>query len=173
MRKKVQTINEIWVPIAGFENTYEISNLGRVKSFKYGKERIMKTPVSDNGYEILILCKNGVHYKKSVHRLVANAFVPNPEFKREVNHIDGNKRNNSVTNLEWVTPSENQIHSRKTGLSPTKPIDMLSLDGSFLKTFFSTMEAQRQTGINSGHINSCCTGKRKTAGGYKWQYHEK
>lgn len=125
--------------------------------------------------------KDGVMYNHAVHRLVASAFIPNPENKPQVNHIDGNKQNNDARNLEWVTRSENQQHALRTGLSPicknnpiqSKAIDMLLKDGVLIKSFPSMMEAARQTGIPQSCISMCCNNKRtrKTAGGYVWKYH--
>jgi len=101
--------NEIWKPITDYP--YEISSLGRVRN-KQGK--ILKTYIQNSGYEQIKF--RGVH--KQIHRLVAEAFIPNPMCKTLVNHIDGNKLNNTVDNLEWVTNSENIIHARRTGLNP-------------------------------------------------------
>lgn len=102
---------EIWKKIE--ELPYEISSLGRIRNLK-GK--ILKTYIQNCGYEQIKVAFNNTH--KQIHRLVAEAFIPNPESKKYVNHIDGNKLNNSVSNLEWCTNSENIIHARKTGLNP-------------------------------------------------------
>lgn len=110
-------MNEIWKPVVGYEG-YEVSNLGRVRSFKHGRERIMKLTSNGRGYMQLELCRNGEIKHHTVHRLVAQAFIPNPENKRDVNHIDGNKLNNHIENLEWATPHENNLHAYKTGLTP-------------------------------------------------------
>lgn len=107
-------VEELWQDIDGYEGLYMISNLGRVKSL-HGKGRILKQSNS-NEYSHVSLYKNGNGKTLLVHRLVGNAFVPNPENKPEINHKDGNKRNNVVTNLEWVTARENQNHSILFGL---------------------------------------------------------
>ena len=101
---------EIWKPIKGYEGLYEVSNLGRVKSV--ARNMIRKTYIKkDKGYEIIMLCKNGRGKNHSVHRLVAEAFIPNPYGKREINHKDYNRANNNVANLEWVTRVENIVYS--------------------------------------------------------------
>lgn len=119
--------NEIWKPIKDFEGLYEVSNLGRVKSFDrvvncgHGKTRVMKGKILKevklrDGYFYVRLCKDTISTRKSIHRLVAETYIPNLDNKKEVNHIDGNKRNNNVSNLEWVTPKENMRHAWETGL---------------------------------------------------------
>lgn len=105
-------MEEIWVPIEGYEDSYHVSNLGRIKSFKNGKETILKLSTNENGYKVFYLNKPKTKRKLiKVHRLVAKYFIPNPENKPYVNHIDYNPSNNVVTNLEWVTPKENSIWS--------------------------------------------------------------
>lgn len=108
---------ERWKPIKNYEGFYEISTLGRVKS----KRGVRKPFINKYGYPCVSLWKHCVGETKPIHRLVAETFIPNPENKREVNHIDGNKQNNSVENLEWVTPSENKKHAQKLGLAPKPP----------------------------------------------------
>lgn len=106
---------EIWKDIEGYIGLYQLSNLGRVKSlsrFNSRTERILKTnSVSKSGYIIICLSKDNIKFGIALHRLVAEAFIPNPEGKMQVNHIDGNKLNNTVDNLEWNTASENTIHA--------------------------------------------------------------
>lgn len=120
---------ESWKDIKKYEGLYQISNLGRVKSlerFANGKggrkrlvkERILKTKVHGHGYEAVAISKDGKKTTFSVHRLVAIAFIPNPEFKETVNHIDGVKTNNVLANLEWATHKENSRHAVSTGLKP-------------------------------------------------------
>jgi hypothetical protein len=106
---------EHWKSIAGFED-YEISDEGRVKSHKYGREAILKPRISHDGYVWYSLCKHGRGFTKRANRLVAEAFIPNPESKSTVNHIDGNKMNNSVDNLEWATREEQMRHAYDNGL---------------------------------------------------------
>jgi hypothetical protein len=117
---------EIWKPIKNYEGVYEISNLGRVKrletlvknrgGYRLVKERILKIPYSPNLRYYSIFLSNGKVKQHYIHRLLAIAFIPNPLNKEQVNHKDGNKLNNSLSNLEWVTKSENQIHAIQNGL---------------------------------------------------------
>lgn len=119
--------NEIWKPVVGFKGYYEISNFGKVKSLKREvpntlkskrqiKERIKKTHIRSGNYLYFTMSKNQITYNEAVHRAVAKAFIPNPENKPMVNHMDGNKLNNNACNLEWVTCSENHLHAFKIGL---------------------------------------------------------
>ena len=110
--------NEIWRDISGYKGKYQVSNFARVKSFHKGKVRILK-PEMTKGYLRISLYKNGKTKLYFVHILVARAFIPNPDKKPFVNHVDGNKLNNNASNLEWVTASENQQHAIKLGLQKT------------------------------------------------------
>lgn len=104
---------EIWKEIKGFENFYEVSNFGRIKSLLYGREKILKLHVSGGKYYRAYLTKNGIQYKYLIHRLVAFHFIPNPEHKPQVNHKNKVKENNCVSNLEWVTQIENMKHKKE------------------------------------------------------------
>jgi hypothetical protein len=117
-------IIEIWKNVIGFEGSYQVSNLGRVKSLarvdRSGhklQERILKNTIDSYGYLVVGLFKNSVNHTHKVHRIVATIFIPNPENKPQVNHINGNKLNNIVDNLEWATHQENKTHSCITGLA--------------------------------------------------------
>ena len=107
---------EIWRDIEGFEGHYQISNYGRVKSFKNGEVIIRKPHVDKDGYLQICFCDKSNHKWFKVHRLVAIAFIPNPENKETINHIDGCKMNNFVENLEWATRTENNQHAVRIGL---------------------------------------------------------
>lgn len=100
-------IVELWRPVVGYEGLYEVSNLGRVK----GRKGFIKPKIGRNGYARTDLWKDGRRYRPSIHRLVAQTFLPNPETKPQVNHLDGNKLNNAVSNLEWCTAQENILHA--------------------------------------------------------------
>lgn len=117
-------IMEIWKDIKGYEGLYQVSNLSRVKSFvaikyknaNYNKEHIKKQSIGKRGYYAISVRKNGKLKLLTVHRLIAFAFIPNPKDKPYINHKDGNKLNNDISNLEWATSSENNLHAYKTGL---------------------------------------------------------
>ena len=121
--------NELWVDVSGFEGVYQVSNFGRIKSLKresFGdhkksiSEKLLKIRISIGGYGLVWLRSGNVGKGLSVHRLVCLSFIPNLDNKKEVNHKDGNKLNNHISNLEWVTPSENQIHAYSIGLRKNK-----------------------------------------------------
>ena len=124
-----------------------------------------------DGYEYIVIrrAKNGIRKKYLVHRLVGICFIPNSDDRPQINHIDGNKRNNSATNLEWVTNSENQMHSRYTLGNQTGFCDMSVRCVETGKVYKSTRAAWRDTGISYSHISEAASGKRKSAGGYHWE----
>lgn len=116
----MKTHTENWMVIAECNSIYHISDHGQVKSYKRGKERILKPTLTSNGYAAVKICANGKRKIHKIHRLVALAFIPNPEQKGDVNHKDGNKANNHVDNLEWNTRKENVNHAWQTGLCESK-----------------------------------------------------
>lgn len=174
---------EVWKDIVGYEGLYKVSNLGRVKSLdrivthKNGRKRLFKgkliTPFK-NEYFMVVLSKNGKKSSSNIHRLVAQAFIPNPNNLPEVNHIDENKSNNKVSNLEWCTSKYNinyGTRNERTAEAHNKPVVMYDKKGNKLKEFKSTMNASnylnKQYAYN--HINECCRGERKSAYGYVWK----
>ena len=141
---------EEWRDIPGYESFYQVSNLGNVRSIRFNKIRNMKSWDS-NGYRAVELYLNNNGYTVGIHRLVALAFIPNPENKPEVNHKDRNRSNNNVENLEWVTQSENIAHAYRSGVKPrptyqNQPLQKEILDIIENKKYFSIREASRQTG---------------------------
>ena len=171
-------MQEIWKDIKGYEGLYQVSNLGRVKSLPHGRTKgCILRPWNNKGYQVVGLWEGtpSKMRKLSVHRLVAEAFISNPENKPCINHIDGIRNNNNITNLEWVTPSENTQHAVDTGLFlPTreKPVIQYNLNGEKLNEFKSTMEAGRLTNSIPEKIVLCCQLKRKTHNNYQWRYKE-
>lgn len=155
-------VMEIWKDIEGYEDLYEVSDEGRVRNKKTG--RILKPGKDSCGYPQVILCKDGTTRSFSVHRLVAKAFIPNPDNKPEVDHIDKNRSNNNVDNLRWVNHQENIDHSN------SKAVNQYFPSGKLFSTYKSTMDAQRHTGIPNYSISRCCNGKAKSAGGFIWKY---
>ena len=169
---------EIWKNIKGYPD-YAISSFGNIKNIKFDKK--LNPHITDQGYCIVnIYCnKKDKHFK--VHRLVAETFIDNPDKKRTVNHIDGNKLNNSVSNLEWATHSENHKHSydklnRKAASLGKKGknafrsliVYQYDLNGVLIKSYDSQRSAAQELGISYNHISSVCNGKRKTSGGFFW-----
>ena len=169
-------MSEIWKDIVGYEGRYMISNTGRVKSFarSYYKNGRILIPFSTRGYHSVNLTDgNGKKRTFLVHRLVAEAFVPNPHGYKEVNHKDENKQNNNCDNLEWCTREYNMSYGNarlRQGISYGKPVEQIALDGSVIAKYCSAEFADALTGTDASSIHKCCKGKRVYANGYKWQY---
>ena len=162
-------MKEIWKDIKGYENKYQISNLGRVKSLNYlrtKKEKILKSHFDKDGYLILNLCKNGKIKNVRVHRLVAEAFLSNPRNYNVINHKDENKQNNNINNLEWCSMKYNNYYG-----SHLEKIKKKVICVELNKKFESILEASKILKINKSDICACCKGKLKTAGGYHWKYY--
>ena len=192
---------EIWKSVVGYEGYYEISNLGNVLSLervieyeyktKSGiiikrsikKSKKLKTRIGDVGYYTTDFQVNNIKQTVCIHRLIAEAFIPNPENKPTVNHKDGIKTNIAISNLEWATYSENNQHAVDNNLrqSPwtgkfgiehplSKPVIQFDKAYNKINEFTNAREAERITGIGYKHISDCCLGNRSTTGGYKWEY---
>lgn len=180
-------MEEIWKAVVGYEGLYEVSNLGRVKSLHYyggDRQAIIKQSKRTDGYMHIGLSKNGICRSLVVHRLVAQAFIPNPDGLEMVNHKDEDRTNNNVSNLEWCTRSYNQLYSlrthperrfvfgnnfkdKATGEStsprtkhlPVKhfvKIEQRTLNDEYIKTFDSFAHATAETGLRSGNIKAAC-----------------
>ena len=165
-------MTELWKDIEGYENLYQISTLGRVKSI-YRYKKILKPNITYNGYERVNLANKKQYKKHFVHILVWTTFVgPIPE-GMQVNHINENKKDNRLENLNLMTPKENTNWG--TGVKRrcdknAKPVVQLSLDGDFIKKWRSAEDIMKETGYLKSCICLCCKGKQKTAYGFKWSY---
>lgn len=164
--------NEIWKPVLNYESSHKVSNLGRVKSLprKYClQERVLK-PSRVAEYDHVVFSVDGKQKGAFVHRLVAEAFIPNTESKREVNHIDGDKTNNHVSNLEWNTSKENTEHANGLGIAGKcayKPC--VAYMGDEMHIFDSIAEGAKKFGIHMACISRATRGIQKTSAGYYWK----
>ena len=174
---------EVWKDVVGYEGKYQVSNTGKVKSLRMwssvqkryiSRERILKQYESRCGYLQIGLKTEGNRKLGLVHRLVAEAFIPNVENKREVNHINGIKTDNRVENLEWNTSQQNTIHAYRNGLEKPRCTSVIQCDlqGKSLKEWESIRSASKELNIEERNISACCRGKRNKAGGYIWKYKE-
>ena len=169
---------EIWCPIKGYENLYEVSDQGRVRSIKFGKDKILKPFRNTQGYLQVKLWKNGEIKKCLVHRLVSKTFTPNPDNLPEVNHKDEDKTNNKVENLEWCDRKSNcnygtrnkRISQKLTNGKLSKSVIQYSKDGEFIKEWQSLHDIEINLKYSKGNISSCCTGRRKNAYNFIWKF---
>lgn len=177
----------MWKDIVGYEGYYQVSDTGEVRSVdryvydpRMKRNRLlrgqkMKTPVSIRrekcgGYPVVNLHKDGVGKVFPVHKLVASSFIPNPYELPTINHIDGNKLNNNVSNLEWASYKDNNIHALRNNLRKPRGnrIIQFDKDGNIIGTYKSTCDASRKTGVTVGSISQCICHRTHTAGGYIW-----
>ena len=190
---------EQWKNIEEFKELYQVSNLGNVRSldtminckgannidFHLRKGRILKQTIGTTGYYSVNLSKNGKSKFVRVHRLVAQAFIPNPNNLYCINHIDGNKLNNNVNNLEWCDYSHNNKEAYRLGLKNnkykgkygkeaqfSKPLLQFTLNNEFVKEWENAEQVKRELGYCAENIRSVCNGRRKKANGYIWKYKE-
>lgn len=168
----------MWKEIPGTQGIYSISDSGEVKNNR--TDKTIKQSFYKNGYLGVGIVINGKQKRYRVHRLVAMTFLENPEKKTQVNHKDGNKTNNSVSNLEWATPQENMRHAYANGLKEInysqkgyknpKAVIQCDLNGNEIRRYKSIKDAERITGIDNSGIAKACKGIYKTQKGFKWRY---
>ena len=166
-----------WRPIKGYEGLYEISDTGNVKSIprkgtRSTEPKIMIVSIYNHGYPQVTLTKHGKGKTARIHRLVADAFLPNPNGLPEINHIDEDKTNNNVNNLEWCTRIYNINYGNRTAKTRKRTVQM-NMDGVKVSEYESLRAAGAQFGKNAfSRISEACLKKRPSAYGYKWKYKE-
>jgi len=174
-------MQEIWKDIPNYQGIYQISNFGNIKSLSFGaknkkitnKPKILKSSPSNCGYYKIQLYKNGKSKMFYIHRLVAEIFIPNPQNKPQVNHKDGNKSNNHISNLEWCSAKENTNHALLNGLrKQCKPILQLTKNGNIVKKWDSISICACSLNYKISNISACLCKRSKTAYGYRWEYLE-
>lgn len=189
-------MEEIWKDIEGYEGLYRVNTNGVVESLPrevingtggrfMSKPKIMNHHKDNMGYIRVALCKNGKMTKTKLHRILAIAFIPNPENKPQINHINSIRDDFRLENLEWVTAGENLKHcyghNRKKRFSPMdgmynnrnyipRDVNQYTLDGEFVAYYESLADAERKTGISKSSIGNNCAGQRKTCSGFIFKY---
>lgn len=180
-------MKEIWKAIEDYDGLYLVSNTGKVKSLDWnhsGKEKEL-SQYEQGGYKLVGIRRKGVHHNYLVHRLVAIAFLDNPLNLPDVNHIDGNKTNNNVSNLEWVTKSENIRHAIEHGLRTPicivkrkkgkenklcKEIAQYSMNNELIKLWNTSFDIEETLGYKRQFVQRCCREERKSYKGFIWKY---
>lgn len=160
---------EEWRDIKDYEGLYQVSNEGRVKSLKFGKGKILKPQKNTKGYLQVQLWNGGKRVHKLVHRLVAEAFLPNPNNYKEVNHKDENPSNNHVENLEWCDRNYNNNYGTRTEKCSRRVDQIDKVTGEVVRQWASTAECERN-GYDHGAVAKCARGELKTFKGYVWKY---
>lgn len=152
---------------------YEVNQNGEIRHRV--RKQILSPRKNSGGYGYVCFVINGKRKNFAIHRIVANAFIPNPNGYLEVNHKDYNRLNNKVENLEWVSSSQNKQHSYiriKNHISRGKSVNQYDKNNNFIKTFLTVTEAAKEMNCTASAISNCCLGKTKTSMGYRWEFVE-
>ena len=166
-------MNETWKDVIGYEGLYQVSDLGRVRSLKYKKVQVLMPRFNNRGHLTVRLYLNGKGRNVYIHRLVAEAFIPNPSVFPVVNHKDENPVNNAARNLEWCTQKYNVNYGTCTARMAAKHLKVVlqyDKSGNLVKEWPSAKEVERQMGFARSNISTCCLGKRRYAYGYVWKF---
>ena len=167
-------VREVWKDIPHYEGLYQVSSLGRVWSIR--SQKYLK-PLETNGYlRVALYGRNGKAKKELIHRLVGMAFIPNPENKPQINHLNEIKYDNRVENLEWSTSKENINYGNRTkqaAISRYKEVQQYDMNGTLLNSYSSLTDASKKTGFPKSGISSCANGNRKHFHNYIWKYETK
>ncbi len=161
-----------WREVKEYAN-YEVNQFGQIRHKK--RKHILKPRSNNGGYQYVNFKIDGKNTNFAVHRIVANAFIPNPNGYTEVNHKDYDKTNNCVENLEWVSSSQNKIHAfqkKENHSCRGKAVNQFSKEGNFIQTFESVSAAARELNCSISAISNCCLGRTKTARGFRWSFVE-
>lgn len=178
-QRRFSKMEEVWKKVEGFEGFYEVSDLGRVRSWidshrnRIAEPKILNPANDRGGYLFVNLYKDGRRKTFLIHRLVAQAFIPNPGNLPQVNHIDECKTDNRATNLEWCSPAYNSNYgtrNERLAKANSRPVLQYDLSGNFVRKWPSTREIYRQTGWNRSYISACCLGKYQSAYHHVWRY---
>lgn len=188
-------IKEIWKDIPEYEGLYQASSLGNIRSIdriiydknlkrsRNFKGKILKQNIRNDGYLFVNLSKNGINKVVKIHRIIAKTFIKNNNNYKCINHINGNKQDNNINNLEWCTYSHNIKEAYRLGLKKSisikggknkcsKIVNQYDLDNNFIKKWYCIKDASKKLKIKDSNISLCCKGKRNKAGGYIWKYEE-
>ena len=161
-------VKETWKNVKGYNDLYEVSNCGNIRMRETKVNKSFR--LSKDGYENVYLVENGKRKERFVHRIVAITFIDNPQYKPEVNHIDGDKQNNSLENLEWVTGAENELHAMQNGLiTPRKPVIGIHKKTNDCLWFESINDAARKTNESRSGISAAIHCRRLGTQNYDWK----